>query len=58
MPYGVPRGFFLQNIVYAYFLVFEKEKSRSKRSLWYSYLGTKADAKKEMKIVASSSSVC
>ena len=27
MPYGVPRGFFLQNIVYAYFLVFEKEKS-------------------------------
>lgn len=29
MPYGVPRGFFLQNIVYAYFLVFEKEKSRS-----------------------------
>lgn len=27
MPYGVPRGFILQNIVYAYFLVFEKEKS-------------------------------
>lgn len=27
MPYGVPRGFVLQNIVYAYFLVFEKEKS-------------------------------